>query len=731
MKSLLTRLACCSIIALPFSLFSADANGDGLDDHWQEYFQVSPFSGGSDPDNDGRPNIVESINWTDPDDSSHPDAGWGAVILTDDNDNLLDDRWEEQFTQNGVPIVPGADPDGDSRTNLEESIVGSNPWAADAPYAGIAENPGLASGPATFTLRFHSVPAQRYCLEKSDDLITWTEDRQLWGDGSTREEELQTQGATRQFYRIKLLLTNGGPLDTDGDGLNDWTEIFVLHTDPDSDDSDFDGFLDGQEMAQGLDPLQVDDLSPDGGGPPPGTNIAFAQRIASVSSYINDFGEEVWYASTNSQFQVAGSYASARVIAETLIQQEPFGPPISVSSITGPTKSAFWGSPTSAMITDVRLVNTGAVTLSPITITLPFFQNHRLQSNGPWQSVAYLVQPYTLMLEPEATESAYVSLRLANDYGTGGMGLEQWIMSVLTPDVFIITDDIKHTGYYKGLVEEPVGFRLFPGGDSAAAYPIPDSVVRWIQQPLHTNGNIGEEVELGTGWNYTLPVAEPGIWKVLARITLPNGNTTDIPFIRFKDALYGFDSAGDFNPVLRAGRTHFYGIASHYLQLKVLDDARAHLGSTAYAKKLQMDTVPDHPDNPANTGSPKCNIFVFHQLYKQLETRVPYYYRWSRSKFSWVVAAPAARQDWWDSPPENVPILNFVWTQRWVTSRPEPGDVVSSPSGGPVGSNSGHMGILDYDGSWINAGTNHVNRYPQISEKVSVYQPAHIRRLNQ
>lgn len=690
---------------------------------------MASFSGGSDPDNDGRPNIVEAINWTDPDDSTHPDVGWGAVILTDDNANHLDDRWEDQFTQNGVPIIPGADPDADGRSNLEESIVGSNPWVADAPYAGIAENPALATGPATFTLRFHSAPAQRYCIEKSDDLITWTEDHQLWGDGSTKEEVLQTQGASRQFYRIKLLLTNGGPLDTDGDGLNDWTETFVLHTDPAESDSDLDGISDSQEMAQGLDPLQVDDLSPNGGPPPPGTNIAFAQRTATVESYIDEWGETIWYVTTATQFQLAGSYGSAMAMAEMMIQQEAFGAPIPVNFITPPNRSAYWGTPTSATITDIRLVNTGAKATNSIELTLFFLRNHRIKNGGDWINLSYSVPAYTMSLLAQETESNYVSLRVEDDGGVGGVGSEQWVGSVLTPDVYIQPNGTKHTGYYKGLKEEPVNFRALPAGDDGPAFPIPGTNVLWIQQRLHTNGTFGNEEELGTGWNYTLPEAVAGLWKVIARITVPNGEYVDVPFVRYKDAPYGFDSVGRFNSALRAGKSHFYGIASHPLQLKVLEDARSYLGSTAYAKKNQIDTVPNHPNNPSNTDSPKCNIFVYHQIYKQIETRVPFYYRWSRSNFSWVVAAPAARQDWWDSPPENVPLLEFVWNQRWVTAMPEPGDIVSSGGGGP--GSSGHMGILDYDGSWINAGTNHVNRFPNLNDRFGDFQPSHIRRLNQ
>lgn len=44
--------------------------------------------------------------------------------------------------------------------------------------------------------------------------------------------------------------------DSDNDGLKDWQEIQIYHTDPCKADTDGDGYLDGEEIASGYDPLK-------------------------------------------------------------------------------------------------------------------------------------------------------------------------------------------------------------------------------------------------------------------------------------------------------------------------------------------------------------------------------------------------------------------------------------------------------------------------------------------
>ena len=244
---------------------AADANHDAMDDGWQTLHNIAAFSGGADPDNDGRPNLVEALNWSDPNNTTVPNTGWGLVHIKDTNNDKLDDHWIARHQQNGTSLLAGGDPDGDLRTNLEESIVGSNPWVSDQPWM-TPENPDPVTGPGTFNLTFRSLTTMRYQVEQSDDLLTWTENQQLWGDGSMKNLSIATGTVTSRFFRIGLVLTNGGNLDSDGDGLPDWYEINIFHTNPLDADSDNDGMPDGFEVAYGLNPSGNGDYQLDGDG---------------------------------------------------------------------------------------------------------------------------------------------------------------------------------------------------------------------------------------------------------------------------------------------------------------------------------------------------------------------------------------------------------------------------------------------------------------------------------
>lgn len=235
---------------------ATDADHDGLDDAWQTAYNIAPFTGSADPDGDGRPNLVESLNWSDPTDSAHPNIGWGMVVIGDANGDQLDDAWFAQHSSGGTLTTLG-DPDGDNRTNLEESITGTNPWVVDVPWAYISNTPTTASGPGSFTLSFHSVAGMSYLIERSADLVTWTNDQQVWGDGSVKAITIATGTADRMFFRTTKLMTNGGLLDTDGDGVADWFEQFVFLTSSLLADTDADGIGDAQEIAEGTDPVDA------------------------------------------------------------------------------------------------------------------------------------------------------------------------------------------------------------------------------------------------------------------------------------------------------------------------------------------------------------------------------------------------------------------------------------------------------------------------------------------
>ena len=261
------------ITALFFGLlqpsFAADADHDGMDDAWQSLYSIAPFTGSLDPDNDGRPNLVEAINASHPNDASHPDTGWGMVIISDNNQDLLDDGWAAQYMQNGVPLVSSDDQDGDGRKNLEESITGSNPWVADTPSSNAGSTPGVGAGLEEFTLALaRTVPTARYRLQVSDDLVNWsydtTETSTFWGSGAGQSLTVPVPGLERRFYRYVI----DWP-DTDGEGLTDWIE-YLLGSNPLEADSNGNGLDDLFEYEIGI-------LGGNGGGTG-STGITYAEE---------------------------------------------------------------------------------------------------------------------------------------------------------------------------------------------------------------------------------------------------------------------------------------------------------------------------------------------------------------------------------------------------------------------------------------------------------------------
>jgi len=248
--------------------------------------------------------------------------------------------------------------------------------------------------------------------------------------------------------------------------------------------------------------------------------------------------------------------------------------------------------------------------------------------------------------------------------------------------------------------------------DDPKSFPIPASVVTWQRKRLKGSGSFDAWTPLAGGTGPRAEVVEggAGIFQIRAKI-VTGGSTLYYSYKRKKDDPHGKDSFGNMNPILKSGAPDYVGIAAGQRQLHFTKVARGALGSTAFA---ELATVPVSATFTALPGEPKCNIFVYHMAIASGAT-VPLD----------AGGSPPRAFNWWDS---LFPIAGwFHYNQTWWV---EPGVVVARPS---VNwwiiqdlLERGHVGILDYDGSWINAGPRKVNRFPHITSKA--YQTANFRK---
>jgi len=140
------------------------------------------------------------------------------------------------------------DADGDGHTNLEESILGTDPLTRNGP---LTEIEMFAPGTAVF--RYDSAVGKKYRIEFSDDLFDWsTLGNDQPGTGSEIAFGLQSTSA-KGFLRIR----SAGVIDHDGDGLSLYEEN-LLGTDDRMADTDGDHILDVDEYRAGTQPAVPD-----------------------------------------------------------------------------------------------------------------------------------------------------------------------------------------------------------------------------------------------------------------------------------------------------------------------------------------------------------------------------------------------------------------------------------------------------------------------------------------
>jgi uncharacterized protein (DUF1800 family) len=237
----------------PNAVGTPDEDSDGMPDAWETQHSFNPASASDatlDADSDGLSNLREFLAGTDPRDSdsdndgasdgvefahgsnplaaSSKPAGYDLTASISDLDgDGLSDAWV--LWSGGIPRAPGADDDGDGMTNLEESQAGTDPDDSSSRF-----DLSSAFSGDDLHLSWTDLPLKAHAVQKSETLASW---QALAGlpaptiSGGKRHLVIPANllAVGKGYHRATI-----NPLDSDGDGVEDWTEVNVTGTSPTS-----------------------------------------------------------------------------------------------------------------------------------------------------------------------------------------------------------------------------------------------------------------------------------------------------------------------------------------------------------------------------------------------------------------------------------------------------------------------------------------------------------------
>jgi hypothetical protein len=173
-------------------------------------------------------------------------GAWQLTLAYDANNDGMSDVFADFYGLQQDSAL--GDEDGDTLTNLEESLWGTDPTEHTPDLNRI--EPYSSS---VFIFRFDTVLGKKYQIEFSNNLTAWNALGHVQrGNGSQIGFGMQSSGG-KGFWR----LASRGEVDADGDSLGLYEESLLgtLDTDPDSDD---DYILDANEFAAATQPMVAD-----------------------------------------------------------------------------------------------------------------------------------------------------------------------------------------------------------------------------------------------------------------------------------------------------------------------------------------------------------------------------------------------------------------------------------------------------------------------------------------
>jgi len=657
------------------------------------------------------------------------------------------------------------DNDGAMTTSSPVTIVVNAPAATPAPKA----IDDLAASRTSFmrvdlTWTDPSLGVATFTIQRTaDNGRSW----QTLGSlpaGSTTFSDPAAPQPTLFYYRVFSASTDGESLpsnlaasngtnplitDSDNDGLSDAVELDIYHTDPRNNDSDGDAALDGDEVEAGSDPLDAASFPPRFVTPGRGINYDWVSSGWNFLPYYSVRWGSDWpngpSGSEEGSDPLSFTGLSSYIADKAPFPDAPAHGPNFGWYIGGATANSWaialpqpQGGNTASATVDQRRVWWHRFPAQPREDVMPVL----VVKQSFIDAVAGAIQlnVHTLTIPAGGTTSQPLDLlnNLTQDFANPLESHSETVQQTFRQIDIVVRPQGRPIPRDGVLIETYDRLEVALNRSDFDNIREFDDKLTWECCRLRGDGSFTEwapialddrAITFATGTRFVWEPYEAGIYKIRVKIDTDEGPKT-VEYLRKRDEPYATDSSGLYNEIYRKGKPDYVGITDGHREIDVRNEARGKLGSIAYARTIRLPdgteiigaTVMLYPGGPLlGPNLDKCNAFVYHTANAGGAT--VFHMSGLQDRY------PPTAYGWWD-----VNEMIQLWTRLPDSAMPQPGFIVARPDSRtlPGGTNQaqrwGHVGILDYDGAWIQAGARNVNKAPHLTD--SRYQPAGMRQYH-